>query len=113
MPQAREMRGSAACSGRLAAMGHSASIWLYGLSCFTHVKHRRESGGRYREQVNVAARDGIWSRGGVPVEELPDPFGADDALTSGTAVEHGAVPPEELAPPTRRRSWPIYLYSIS
>ena len=22
----------------------------------------------------MAARDGIWSRGGVPVEELPDPF---------------------------------------
>ena len=22
----------------------------------------------------MAERDGIWSRGGVPVEELPDPF---------------------------------------
>ena len=30
--------------------------------------------GRVRERVKVAERDGIWSRGGVPVEELPDPF---------------------------------------
>src|SRR5438067_9512744 len=113
MPQAREMRGSAACSGRLAAMGHSASIWLYGLSCFTHVRHRGESGSRYREQVNVAARDGIWSRGGVPVEELPDPFASDEPLESGAVPHLGTAPLEEQEPPKRRRRWPIYLYSIS
>jgi penicillin-binding protein 1A len=53
--------------------------------------------------VKVAERDGIWSRGGHPVEELPDPF-ADFSL------------PEAEAQPTeqpRRRRWPIYLYSIS
>src|SRR5882757_7438564 len=26
------------------------------------------------KQVKVAERDGIWSRGGIPVEMLPDPF---------------------------------------
>jgi len=53
--------------------------------------------------VKVAERDGIWSRGGHPVEELPDPF-AEFSF------------PEAEAPLTeqpRRRRWPIYLYSIS
>src|SRR5437868_8306736 len=113
MPQAPDRRGSAACSGRLAAIDHSASIWLYGLSCFTHVRHRGESGSRYREQVNVAARDGIWSRGGMPVEELPDPFASDEPLESGAVPHLGTAPSEEQEPPKRRRRWPIYLYSIS
>ena len=55
--------------------------------------------------MRVAARDDIWSRGGVPVEELPDPFA-------------GELPPdhqepdsdEELQP--RRRRWPIVLYCV-
>ncbi len=34
--------------------------------------------------MRVAERDGIWSRGGTPIEELPDPF---------------APPPVEVAPP--------------
>ena len=49
----------------------------------------------------VAERDLIWSRGGVPVEDLPDPF----------------APPPPEAPaaeePKRRRRWPIVLYSVS
>ena len=51
-------------------------------------------------------RDGIWSRGGVPVEELPDPLAP-------------AYPPpweqfpDAVGPPPKRRRWPIYLYSIS
>jgi penicillin-binding protein 1A len=59
--------------------------------------------------VSVAERDGIWSRGGQPVEELPDPF-ADEAplWETGTASERDFVP----AQPKRRR-WPIYLYSVS
>ncbi|HWC55969.1 MAG TPA: transglycosylase domain-containing protein, partial [Sphingomicrobium sp.] len=51
----------------------------------------------------MAERDGIWSSGGHPVEELPDPF-AEFSW------------PESEAPLTeqpRRRRWPIYLYSIS
>jgi penicillin-binding protein 1A len=50
----------------------------------------------------VADRDAIWSRGGVPVEELPDPFAPlpyePDAVT----------PPPE--PRRKRRRWPLFLY---
>jgi penicillin-binding protein 1A len=57
-------------------------------------------------KTKVADRDGIWSRGGVPVEELPDPFSP-----------HPTPEPEVVAlqaePPRKRRRWPIYLYSIS
>jgi penicillin-binding protein 1A len=53
----------------------------------------------------VADRDGIWSRDGVPVEELPDPF----ALHPGPGGE-AELPVER---PRRRRLWPIYLYTIS
>jgi penicillin-binding protein 1A len=52
----------------------------------------------------VAARDGIWTRDGVPVEDLPDPF--------ASPVEPGTVPDEGTVPPKRRRRWPIVLYSI-
>ena len=50
----------------------------------------------------MAERDGIWTRGGVPVEELSDPFAAEPAPDFGQ---------EQVRP--RRRRWPIYLYSIS
>ena len=53
--------------------------------------------------MRVAEQDMIWTRDGLPVEELPDPFGT------------GAVPPEQLdeAVPPRRRRWPLVLYSIA
>ena len=56
----------------------------------------------------MAERDGIWSRGGVPVEELPDPFAAEAAAAEPTL-------PSEPSPSRReaRRRWPIYLYSIA
>ncbi len=54
----------------------------------------------------MADRDGIWSRGGVPVEELPDPFAAAHAHPSEPFGEGPEQPP-------KRRRWPIYLYSIS
>jgi penicillin-binding protein 1A len=59
--------------------------------------------------VNVAARDGIWSRGGVPVEELPDPFTPDAPIDTGSSPE----PEAEQRPPRKRRRWPIYLYSVT
>jgi penicillin-binding protein 1A len=55
----------------------------------------------------LADSDTIWSRGGVPVEELPDPFAPAARIQS----EADAVPAEEQ--PRKRRRWPIYLYSIS
>ncbi|HET7605713.1 MAG TPA: PBP1A family penicillin-binding protein [Sphingomicrobium sp.] len=54
----------------------------------------------------MADRDGIWSRGGVPVEELPDPF----ALA---VPDQGTVPEEGTVPPRRRRRWPLVLYGVS
>jgi penicillin-binding protein 1A len=55
--------------------------------------------------MRLAPRDEIWSRGGVPVEELPDPF-----VTEG---HEPAVQPAEEQPPKRRRRWPLVLYSIA
>ena len=56
----------------------------------------------------MAERDGIWSRGGVPVEELPDPFAIhsepfEDWQQAGQAVEQ----------PKKRRHWRIVLYSVA
>ena len=57
----------------------------------------------------MAERDGIWTRGGVPVEELPDPFAPErtpETLPSDQQLELDLKP-------RRKRRWPIYLYSIS
>ncbi|HEV8406747.1 MAG TPA: PBP1A family penicillin-binding protein [Sphingomicrobium sp.] len=51
----------------------------------------------------MAERDGIWSRGGLPIEDLPDPF----------TPWPEAQPDAALLERPRRRRWPIYLYSIS
>ncbi|MCL6729971.1 transglycosylase domain-containing protein [Sphingomonas hankyongi] len=51
----------------------------------------------------MAERDSIWSRGGVPIEELPDP------LAPHLDPQPSAPPPEK----GRRRRWPIVLYSIA
>jgi penicillin-binding protein 1A len=55
--------------------------------------------------MKVAERDEIWTRGGMPVEELPDPFGAETPPANGT--------PDEPQPPKRRRRWPLILYSVA
>jgi len=56
----------------------------------------------------VADRGGIWSREGVPVEELPDPFAPERS-------SEAAAPGQQLELDLRhrKRRWPIYLYSIS
>src|SRR5438067_784167 len=59
----------------------------------------------------MAARDGIWSRGGMPVEELPDLF-ASEPLPSRDQAQP-AEPQQEPPPPRKRRRWPIDLYSIA
>jgi len=57
----------------------------------------------------LADRDGIWTRGGVPVEELPDPF-APERPPEAPAFDHQL---ELDLKPRKKRRWPIYLYSIS
>ena len=59
---------------------------------------------RSREE-SVAERDGVWTRGGVPLEELPDPF-APEPPTPG---DERAGEPQQ----PRRRRWPIALYSVA
>ena len=56
--------------------------------------------------VRLAPRDEVWSRGGVPVEELPDPFAGPTGSSEPTLE-----PPQE----TRRRvrRWPLVLYAVS
>jgi penicillin-binding protein 1A len=56
--------------------------------------------------MSVTDRDGIWSHGGVPVEELPDPF-------APLPMHEPEVQAATVAKPRKRRRWPIYLYSIS
>ena len=48
-------------------------------------------------------RDEIWTRGGVPVEELPNPFAPDAPPPEGT----------DQQPKPKRRRWPLVLYSIA
>jgi penicillin-binding protein 1A len=57
----------------------------------------------------VAERDGIWSRGGMPLEELPDPFAPEPP--AGDAASISAEWP--VPRPSRRRRWPMFLYAIS
>ncbi|HEX6741603.1 MAG TPA: transglycosylase domain-containing protein [Sphingomicrobium sp.] len=54
----------------------------------------------------MAERDGIWSRDGAPVEELPDPF---------TAPHVELEPPFETEEPVKpkRRRWRWYLYGFA
>jgi penicillin-binding protein 1A len=53
----------------------------------------------------MAERDGIWSRGGAPVEELPDPF-------APPVLDRPASEPPPVPKPKRRR-WVIALYAVS
>jgi penicillin-binding protein 1A len=52
--------------------------------------------------MRVAERDAIWTRDGVPVEELSDLFGPP----TGTGSD------EETVLPAKRRRWPIILYCV-
>jgi penicillin-binding protein 1A len=54
--------------------------------------------------MRVAERDAVWTRDGVPIEELPDPLALESSATPETQDE------EE---PHRRRRWPLVLYSIA
>ena len=56
----------------------------------------------------MADRDGIWSRGGVPVEELPDPFAP---IPLPGTVAPGAEP--EAQPKPRRSRRRVIFYAVS
>jgi penicillin-binding protein 1A len=53
--------------------------------------------------MRVADSDVIWTRGGVPVEDLPDPLTPATALTELAAADL----------PKRRRRWPLVFYAVS
>jgi penicillin-binding protein 1A len=53
----------------------------------------------------LTEHDLIWTRGGVPVEELADPFAPQAPPYD--------VPPEEQELPRKRRRWPLVLYAVS
>jgi penicillin-binding protein 1A len=55
--------------------------------------------------MRVAERDAIWTRDGVPVEELPDPLAPDMPPTTGETPEQEQ--------PRRRRRWPLLLYTVA
>src|SRR5205823_12551491 len=98
----RRSAGKRRIAARLIAMAYSASVGIYGFSCFTHVKHWGESGNRCQSPILMAARDGIWSRGGMPVEELPDPFEAEPAIADRGAVPEPGTVSSEPEPPRKR-----------
>lgn len=52
--------------------------------------------------------EGIWSRGGSNVEELPDPFAP---AGSPPGLQPDAFPPEQQ--PKRKRRWPLVLYAVA
>jgi penicillin-binding protein 1A len=58
----------------------------------------------------VAEHDLVWSRGGVPVEELPDPFAPEPADQTIPPIGEAGEPDQ---PPRKRRRWPLVLYSIA
>jgi penicillin-binding protein 1A len=67
-----------------------------------------------RDQLGVADSDRIWSRGGTPVEDLPDPFAPISPTPVPISSPHGSgggEAPAEVQPKPRR--WPIYLYSVT
>jgi penicillin-binding protein 1A len=52
----------------------------------------------------LAEQDLIWSRGGVPIEELPDPLAPEPPAFD--------IPQQEQEAPARRRRWPVVLYAF-
>ncbi|MEO7749711.1 MAG: transglycosylase domain-containing protein, partial [Sphingomicrobium sp.] len=65
----------------------------------------------------LADTDAIWTRGGVPVEELPDPFAPPGVSPHGDPAQGGAQPGlpegETSAARTPRRRWVVWFYVIS
>jgi penicillin-binding protein 1A len=58
-------------------------------------------------------KDPIWSRGGAPVEELPDPLAPMIPPTTSPALEGRGEREAPGVGESRTRRWPIILYSVS
>ena len=58
----------------------------------------------------MADRDGIWSRGGVPVEELPDPLAP---IPMPGPVEPGGTEPAAQPPKPKRSRRRVIFYTVS
>jgi penicillin-binding protein 1A len=56
----------------------------------------------------LAERDGIWTRGGVPVEELPNPLAPEP--TPAPSSDEAQLELDLVKP--KRRPWVIYLYCV-
>ena len=80
-------------AARLASIARFSNVWIYRARLFYWSKAVGDSP---QEGSWVADRDGIWSRGGVHVEELPDPFAPIVAAA-------GPSPPTPQPKPKRRR----------
>ena len=57
----------------------------------------------------MADRDGIWSRGGVPVEELPDPLAP---IPMPGRVDPGTAEPTEQPPKPKRSRRRVIFYAV-
>src|SRR5947209_1097257 len=56
--------------------------------------------------MRVAERDAIWTRNGVPLEDLPDAFARETGPPPGE-------PQQAEKAPRRHRRWPLVLYSVA
>jgi penicillin-binding protein 1A len=72
-------------------MAGSASVWPYRRHCFSEVSQRR-----FEKDVEqqMADYDAIWSRGGVNVEDLPDPLAPPAPVPPPTDATDEGEPPK-------------------
>lgn len=61
--------------------------------------------------MRVAERDAIWTRDGVPIEELPDPL--CESPTPNPSLEGREERDAPALGRSKRRRWPIVLYSVA
>ena len=63
--------------------------------------------------MKLAERDQIWTRDGLPVEELPDPFGREPPTPIPSLEGRGEREAPGVDRTKRRRRWPLVLYSVA
>ena len=63
--------------------------------------------------MKLAERDQIWTRDGLPVEELPDPLGREPPTPIPSLEGRGEREAPGVDRTKRRRRWPLVLYSVA